>query len=58
MAIYSYSCPDCNITQDKVRGISEPEPRYECEVCGSVMFRIYNAPGVTFNGSGFYSTDK
>jgi putative FmdB family regulatory protein len=58
MAIYSYSCSNCSITQDMVRGISEPEPKYECEVCGSVMLRIYNVPGVTFNGSGFYSTDK
>lgn len=58
MAIYSYQCPDCGKAFDKTRSISDPEPTYECDGCGSVLFRLYNAPGVTFNGSGFYSTDK
>lgn len=58
MAIYSYSCPDCNTVQDRVRSISEPEPSYKCEACGSILFRLYNSPGIQFNGSGFYSTDK
>lgn len=58
MAIYSYQCPDCDTVSDKVRSISEPEPTYVCNKCGSVLFRLYHSPGIQFNGSGFYSTDK
>ena len=58
MAIYTYKCNDCNISVDVSRGIAEPEKSYECSSCGSILFRVYQAPGVAFNGSGFYSTDK
>ena len=58
MAIYTYRCNDCDISIDVSRGITETEKSYECGSCGSVLFRVYQAPGVTFNGSGFYSTDK
>jgi putative FmdB family regulatory protein len=58
MAIYAYKCTDCNVTVDITRGISEPESAYECSDCGSVLFRVFQAPEVKFNGSGFYSTDK
>lgn len=58
MAIYSYQCPDCDTTVDVVRSINEKETKQECGTCGSILMRLYNAPGITFNGSGFYSTDK
>lgn len=58
MALYSYRCSTCSIIKDYVRGINDPEPQYSCEECGGEMSRVYQAPGVKFNGSGFYTTDK
>jgi putative FmdB family regulatory protein len=58
MALYSYKCSSCDIVKDYIRGISEPEPKYFCDSCNSEMSRVFQAPGVKFNGSGFYTTDK
>lgn len=58
MATYTYECPDCHIQQDIIRGISEAESEYICNNCLSILFRVYNSPGVRFTGSGFYTTDK
>lgn len=33
----------------------DPKP---CLECGEQMVRLYNFGAVTFNGSGFYKTDK
>jgi predicted nucleic acid-binding Zn ribbon protein len=33
----------------------DPKP---CLECGEMMVRLYNFGAVTFNGSGFYKTDK
>jgi putative FmdB family regulatory protein len=58
MATYTYKCPDCRVPIDIIRGIKDAETSMECSDCGSVMMRVYSSPSVTFNGSGFYSTDK
>jgi putative FmdB family regulatory protein len=59
MASYEYSCSKCNIKIIKHRGISESDPGYLCETCNSELTRVYSSSiSVTFNGSGFYSTDK
>ena len=58
MAVYEYRCGDCNAPYVKVRGITEPEPEYFCDNCNKKLVRIYSSVGVTFNGGGFYSTDK
>jgi predicted nucleic acid-binding Zn ribbon protein len=36
----------------------ELQQKKECDKCPSLLVRVYNAPTVTFNGSGFYATDK
>jgi putative FmdB family regulatory protein len=58
MPTYEYKCSDCNTPYSKVRGITEPEVEYYCEVCKSTLLRVYSKPVVNFSGSGFYSTDK
>lgn len=58
MALYEYTCKSCNAVKTVSRGISEPEDIPQCSDCGISYSRVYSSPGVTFNGSGFYSTDK
>jgi predicted nucleic acid-binding Zn ribbon protein len=36
--------------------MTEAEQEYACGTCGSKLRRIYTAPPVKFNGTGFYST--
>jgi len=58
MPIYEYECPSCNIKSTFVRGISEIDPGYKCDTCNLDLTRVYSLGAVTFNGSGFYRTDK
>lgn len=58
MAIYDYSCGECNKSTTIVRSISDPAGNYFCETCNKPLKRVYSDIGVSFNGSGFYSTDK
>lgn len=58
MPIYEYRCKDCNLTKTITRSFSEKEEEYSCESCNSSLTRVYSSIGVTFNGSGFYSTDR
>lgn len=58
MPTYQYKCNDCEIYQDDVRGINDPEPKLNCDTCGKLMNKVYSIGAVTFNGSGFYSKDK
>ena len=58
MPTYTYECKACNTPYQKVRGITEKEPEYKCKDCNSSLIRVYSSVGVTFNGGGFYSTDK
>ena len=55
---YEYKCPKCNIVHTLYRSITEKETQYVCETCNVQLRRVYSKVGVTFNGSGFYSTDK
>lgn len=58
MATYEYKCPACDIMYTEIRGMMEDQKKTECDKCMSLLVRVYNAPTVTFNGSGFYATDK
>lgn len=58
MPIYEYKCPVCDFTYTETRGMMEQPGKTDCDKCMSLLVRIYNAPTVTFNGSGFYATDK
>jgi predicted nucleic acid-binding Zn ribbon protein len=56
VATYDYKCgPDLEITTI-TRGMTEEEVIPRCWKCNELMERIYSAPPVKFNGTGFYST--
>jgi len=56
--IYQYECPGDGTTIDIERKISDPEESYYCSTCGAMLSRVYSAPSVVFNGTGFYTTDN
>ncbi len=58
MAFYEYSCPECKTIKTVQRGMTEDDPGYSCETCNIALTRVYSNIGVSFKGSGFYSTDK
>ena len=53
---YDYECPGEGEKVTIERSIHEAESEFMCSTCGAKMVRIYTAPPVKFNGSGFYST--
>lgn len=58
MATYDYKCKTCDQSVTITRSISDKENIPECLACNIPLARVYSSVGVTFNGSGFYSTDK
>ena len=56
MPTYQYVCDHCNYSQDLKRNIDERDDVVLCEQCSQQMNRTFNAPTITFNGPGFYST--
>jgi putative FmdB family regulatory protein len=56
MPVYDYKC-ECGKTRTQTVSIKEQEFRAVCD-CGKDMKRVYSAPNIKFNGSGFYTTDK
>ena len=53
MAVYHYVCSACNFTTEVVRSVSELEVLPVCDVCSSVMKRLYAIGGVEFKGDGW-----
>jgi putative FmdB family regulatory protein len=58
MAMYEYKCKSCEQSVTIARSISSREDVPICVGCKSPLSRVYSSVGVTFSGSGFYSTDK
>ena len=56
MASYEYACDSDSEKVTIVRGMTEDEIIPYCDVCNEPMRRVYSAPPVKFNGTGFYST--
>ena len=56
--VYEYVCQLCDINYEETRGITEKATLVECIECGELLKRVFSTPTVTFNGSGFYATDK
>ena len=51
MPNYDFKCDTCG----SVLEVNDPTPM-PCTTCGMTMVRIWSAPAIKFNGSGFYST--
>jgi putative FmdB family regulatory protein len=56
MPLYQYKC-QCGHIQEITHRMADT-PIVHCPQCVAVMIKQLSAPQVTFNGSGFYSTDK
>jgi putative FmdB family regulatory protein len=57
MPIYTYMCANCG-TKDIKQSILEPRLD-RCPDCNTTAFRkIIGSAGISFKGSGFYSTDN
>ena len=59
MPVYEYKCKTCELTMKVVRKISEPERNPgPCVNCLTDLVRVYDAPALTFNGTGWASKEK
>lgn len=58
MPKYEYWCRPCKRGEEMSRTVELRDAHTICQVCGGPMFRVFTVPGVTFKGSGFYSTDN
>lgn len=59
MPTYLFSCQKCGDFEEW-QDINTPAGQYPpCPDCeGTDVAKVYIAPGISFKGSGFYSTDK
>lgn len=58
MPTYEYKCTKCEKVYTETRGMADAQIRKQCDICKVAVTRVYGISGVTFNGSGFYTTDK
>lgn len=56
MPTYTYKCIRCSMTENIVHGMND-EYTDSC-FCGGEMKKVFYPAGVSFKGSGFYSTDS
>jgi putative FmdB family regulatory protein len=58
MPLYEYACTEGHIRKE-IRSIHDDEPDdIRCAECRKSMTQVLSGVGVSFKGSGFYSTDK
>lgn len=56
MPIYGYRCKTCNHTFEVIQSVND-EPVKNCPKCENPVSKVFFPVGITFKGSGFYSTD-
>ena len=57
MPSYDFKCPECGAVLSVVASIGEVVSPV-CAQCVVPLVRVFGLGGVSFSGSGFYSTDK
>lgn len=57
MPLYEYRCTNCGRSVEDFHS-AKARVRLKCRHCGGKLTRIYSEPGISFKGSGFYSTDN
>ena len=57
MPLYDFRCVVCGSVSSVVLPMGS-DVRPVCVGCGGETVRVYSLGGVSFSGSGFYSTDK
>ena len=55
---YDYCCPRCFLKMELNRSIHGEITDVHCPDDGEIMNRVWTAPPVQFNASGFFSTDN
>jgi putative FmdB family regulatory protein len=55
MPIYEYKCENGHVF-DVMQRMSD-DPLMECIKCGALVRKVLQPVGISFKGSGFYSTD-
>ncbi len=53
---YTFRCRNCTRKLVIDQSMFEPKPE-KCPSCGGPLRRVYDAPNITYRGSGFYHTD-
>ena len=56
MPIYGYHCKSCNHSFEVTQSVND-DPVKECPKCGGPVGKIFFPVGISFKGSGFYTTD-
>ncbi|MBC7518630.1 MAG: FmdB family transcriptional regulator [Microbacteriaceae bacterium] len=57
MPTYSYRCTECSEAFDVFQAFTD-DSLTVCPTCAGKLRKVFSAIGVTFTGSGFYSTDS
>ncbi|ABY23487.1 conserved hypothetical protein [Renibacterium salmoninarum ATCC 33209] len=57
MPTYAYACKDCGHNFDIQQSFSDSSLTV-CPECGGNLRKKFNSVGISFKGSGFYSTDS
>jgi len=58
MPVYTYKCPQCNKSIDVRTDLDKADLPQHCPKCKIAMRKQQGFGGVTFKGTGFYTTDK
>ncbi len=56
MPVYDYKCVNDHVVE--IEHSMTDERRFWCGRCSKPLKKVMTAPVVSFNGEGFYSTDK
>jgi putative FmdB family regulatory protein len=56
MPVYEYKCDNCAATFEVLQRMSD-DPLTECPECEGALRKVLHPVGISFKGSGFYSTD-
>jgi putative FmdB family regulatory protein len=53
MPVHSFVCPSCSNLAEVAYSVSDLQEPPVCELCGSVMKKLYAIGGVEFKGTGW-----
>lgn len=57
MPTYEYRCTECGDHLEVVQSFAD-DPLTGCPRCEGRLKKVFNSPGISFKGSGFYKTDS
>ena len=57
MPTYEYECDACGHNFDEFQYFSD-DPLTVCPRCEGTLKKVFNSPGISFKGSGFYKNDS